>query len=107
MTHDEGVVSLAPGLWTFSHDRVRKVLKRCQPERGRFYVHDYHSFQNNPDGHLRQPHLARKFCLKLYTSVQDSKNHLSELDFNFDSMNTRPFMQTAWSEDTVSPMLLL
>lgn len=98
-------MSLTPGPLTFSHDRLRKVWREGQAVRRRFRFDEYQSFEYDSNHNLKQPHSARQFCLKLYSGVQDPKNHLTELDSHFDPINLRPFMKTSLSESVVSPLL--
>ena len=98
-------MSLAPGPLTFSHDRVRKVWRDFQHVRGEFHYDHYKSFAQISKHDLQYPPAARKFCLKLYSSVQDPRNHLIELDSSFDSINLRPFLKNDLSESAVSSLL--
>ncbi len=98
-------MSLSPGPLTFSRDRLREVWREGQFVRGRFRIDGYQSFEYDSNHNLKYPRSARKFCLKLYSGVQDPKNHLTELDSHFDSISSRPFMKTSLSESVVSPLL--
>ena len=98
-------MSLIPGPLTFSHDRLCKVWRDHQVVRGALHRDYYKTFIHESNQNPQQPRAARKFCLKLYSSVQDPRNHLTELDSSFESINLRPFMKTALSESVVSSPL--
>lgn len=98
-------MSLTPGPLTFSHDRLRKVWREGQAVRGRFHFDKYQYFKFDSNHNLQQPYLARQFCLKLYSGVQDPKNHLTELDSHFDPIIVSPFMKVSLSESVVSSFL--
>ena len=96
-------MSLTPGPFTFSHDRLRKVWRGGQVVLGRpSHYHQFQHFADNENHGVNAPRSARKFCLKLYSSVQNPDNHLQELDANFGPIDLRPFMQTRLSESVVS-----
>ena len=97
-------MSLAPGPLTFSHERLRKVWRECQPVHGQRHHDHYQSFGHTSNHNLQQPHAARQFCLKLYSSVQDPRNHLTQIDSSFDPINLRPFMRTTVPESVVSSL---
>ena len=98
-------MSLAPGPLTFSHERLRKVWRDFQPVRGQSRYDHYKSFAQISKHDQQYPPAARKFCLKLYSSVQDPRYHLTELDSSFDPINLRPFFKTNLSESAVSSLL--
>lgn len=95
-------MSLSPSPLTFSHDRLRNVWREFQPMRRPFRRNQYEILGHDSNHNLQYPRAARQFCLKLYSSVQDPRNHLAELIKLFDSIDLRPFMKTTLSESVVS-----
>ena len=101
------IMSLLPGPLAFSHDRLRNVWEEFQPIRGRVCRNQYEILCYDSNHNLQYPRAARQFCLELYSSVQDPKNHLTKLVRSFDIINSRPLMQTTLSKSTVSLPLLI
>ena len=98
-------MSLAPGPFTFSRDRLRKLWREFQPVPGQFRYDHYTNLARISKSNPEYRPAARKFCLKLFSSVQDPKNHLTELDSSFNPIHLTPFMKTNLSESAVSHLL--
>ena len=70
------------------------------------HYHQFQHFADNDNHGLNAPRSARKFCLNLYSSVQNPDSHLRELDANFDPIDLNPFLKTRLSESVVSLVAL-
>lgn len=101
------IMSLIPSSLTFSHDRLCKLWREFQPVRGRVYHDQYQYFGHISNHELQYPRATRQFCLRLYSSVQDPKDHLTRLVAAFDAINLRPIRPTKLSDNAVSSLLQL
>ena len=97
-------MALTPGPLTFSLDRLRSLWRDFPPVRVRQYYQDSNALLGNVQDQQQSP-ATRKFCLDLYSCVQDPKVHLEELSLSFGTINLRGFMKTTFSESAVSFLL--
>lgn len=98
-------MGLSPGPFTFLEDRLVEVLREGQIKRGTRPNHNDNVFRyyESDGSSLAARQSARYFALKLYSTAQDPRSHLTQLDACFDRIIylTR-FSKSALSESTVS-----
>lgn len=96
-------MALEPGPNTFSLERLRRIWRNGQPRLGQHYLDKYRHFNCDSGNRGEPPKAATRFCLTLFSSVQDPSDHISQLDASFDPLFLQPFLQMKLTETAVSP----
>lgn len=103
-------MSLSPGPFTFLEGRLVDVLREGQIKRGTRPNHNHNVFRyyESDGSSLAARQSARYFALKLYSTAQDPRSHLTQLDACFDRIiYLNRFSISALSESTVSSPSLI